>query len=102
MKLRKGDKVIVTTGSDKGKTGAIQKVLPKVNKVIVEGVALRKKHMKPSQANPEGAIREIYAPISASNVALIDPSTKKATKVRYQDVKGKKVRVAKKSGKNLD
>jgi large subunit ribosomal protein L24 len=102
MRLRKGDKVIVITGADKGKTGAIQKVLPKINKVIVEGVALRKKHVKPSQKNPEGAIREIYAPIDVSNVALLDPTTKKPTKLTYKIVKDKKVRVAKKSGKTLE
>ena len=70
MNLIKGDKVIVIAGKDKGKTGAIQKVDPKTNRVVVEGVNLRKKHKKPTQANPEGSIVEIYAPIDASNVML--------------------------------
>ena len=97
MNLIKGDKVIVIAGKDKGKTGAIQKVDPKTNRVVVEGVNLRKKHKKPTQANPEGSIVEIYAPIDASNVMLVDPKTKKPTRVGHKVVKGKKVRVALKS-----
>ena len=101
MNLIKGDKVIVIAGKDKGKTGAIQKVDPKTNRVVVEGVNLRKKHKKPTQANPEGSIVEIYAPIDASNVMLVDPKTKKPTRDRNKVVKGKKVRVALKSGTEL-
>lgn len=98
MNLLVGDKVIVIAGNDKGKTGTIQKVYPKLNKVVVENVNVRKKHKKPTQANPEGSVVEIYAPINASNVALVDPKTKKPTRIGHQIVKGKKVRVAKKSG----
>ena len=98
MKLKVGDNVIVIAGNDKGKTGTIQKVLPELNKVVVENVNVRKKHRKPTQANPEGSVIEVYAPIHASNVALVDPKTKKPTKIGHQLVKGKKVRVAKKSG----
>ena len=101
MNLIKGDKVIVIAGKDKGKTGTIQKVDPKTNRVVVEGVNLRKKHKKPTQATPEGSIVEIYAPIDASNVMLIDPKTKKPTRVGHKVVKGKKVRVALKSGTEL-
>ena len=101
MKLLKGDKVIVIAGKDKGKTGVIQKVDPKSNHVVVEGVNLRKKHKKTTQANPEGSIVEIYAPIDASNVMLVDPKTKKPTRVGHKVVKGKKVRVAKASGTEL-
>ncbi|MBO6280162.1 MAG: 50S ribosomal protein L24 [Bacilli bacterium] len=101
MNLIKGDKVIVIAGKDKGKTGTIQKVDPKNNRVVVEGVNLRKKHRKPTQANPEGSVVEIYAPIHASNVMLVDPKTKKPTRVGHKEVKGKKVRVAKKSGAEL-
>jgi large subunit ribosomal protein L24 len=101
MNLLKGDKVIVIAGKDKGKTGTIQKVDPKANRVVVEGVNLRKKHKKPTQANPEGTIIEIYAPIDASNVMLVDPKTKKPTRVGHKVVKGKKVRVALKSGTEL-
>ena len=98
MNLVKGDKVIVIAGRDKGKTGTIQKVIPEKNKVVVENVNLRKKTNKPSQKNPDGGIVEIYAPIDASNVMLIDPKTKQPTRIGHKDVKGKKVRYAKKSG----
>ena len=101
MDLRKGDKVIVIAGKDKGKTGEIQKVDPKTNRVVVEGVNLRKKHKKPTQNNPEGSIVEIYAPIDASNVMIVDPKTQKPTGIGHKIVKGKKGRVAKKSGTEL-
>ena len=98
MNLVKGDKVIVIAGRDKGKTGTIQKVIPETNRVVVEGVNLRKKTNKPSQKNPDGGIVEIYAPIDASNVMLVDPKTKKPTRIGHKMVKVKKVRFAKKSG----
>ena len=98
MNLIKGDKVIVIAGRDKGKTGTIQKVIPEQNRVVVEGINLRKKNNKPSQKNPDGGIVEIYAPIDASNVMLFDPKTKQPTRIGHKDVKGKKVRYAKKSG----
>lgn len=101
MKLVKGDKVIVIAGADKGKTGTIQKVIPEQNRVVVENVNVRKKHNKPTQANPEGSIVEVYAPINASNVMLLDPKTNKPTRIGHKVVKGKKVRVAKKSGSVL-
>jgi len=101
MNFVKGDKVIVISGKDKGKTGTIQKVDPRSNRVVVENVNVRKKHKKPTQQNPEGSILEIYAPIDASNVMLVDPKTKKPTRVGHAVVKGKKVRVAKASGTNL-
>lgn len=98
MNLVKGDKVIVIAGRDKGKTGTIQKVIPEQNRVVVEGVNLRKKTNKPSQKNPDGGIVEIYAPIDASNIMLVDPKTKQPTRIGHKEVKGKKVRYAKKSG----
>ncbi len=97
MRIKKGDKVIVIAGSEKGKEGTITKVLPKEEKVIIGGVNMVKKHVKPNQAEPEGKITEKEAPIHVSNVALIDPKTKTATKVKYEIKDGKKVRVAKKS-----
>ncbi len=97
MKIKKGDKVVVIAGSDKGKEGLVQIVYPKLNKVVVEGVNVHKKHKKPTQQTPEGSIMEIYVPIDASNVALVDPKTKKATRVGYAVEKGKKVRVTKAS-----
>lgn len=98
MFIKKGDKVIVISGHDKGKQGLVQRVYPKLDKVVVEGVNVKKKHRKPTQQIPEGSIVDVYAPIHVSNVALIDPKTKKATRVSMQVIKGKKVRVAKKSG----
>ena len=100
MKLKKGDQVVVLSGVDKGKTGKLVAVLTKENRVVLEGEGLRvnKVHQKPSQANPDGGIVEIYAPIDASNVMLVDPKTKKPTRIGHKEVKGKKVRYAKKSG----
>lgn len=103
MRIKKGDKVIVIAGDDKGKTGIVQAVYPKLNRLVVEGVNIHKKHKKPSQATPEGSIQEIYAPIDISNVALIDPKSKKATRIRTDyDKKNKvKVRLAVKSGERI-
>lgn len=102
MKIKSGDTVIVVSGKYKGTTGKVQKAFPKVNKVVVDGVNLRKKHQKPTQANPEGKKIEIYAPIDVSNVMVVDPSTKKPTRIGYKVVNGKKVRVAKKSDTVID
>jgi large subunit ribosomal protein L24 len=101
MNIKKGDKVIVLSGDDKGKVGTVQKVYPELNKVVVEGVNTHKKHKKPTQATPEGSILDIYVPLDASKVALIDPKSKKATRVHTKVVNGKKVRVGK-SGESLD
>mgnify|MGYP003289753468 CR=1 FL=1 len=97
MKVKVGDNVRILAGKDKGKEGRIIKTLKKDNKVVVEGINVVKKHVKPNQAEPESKITEKEAPIHVSNVALLDPKTKKATKVRYEVKDGKKVRVAKKS-----
>ena len=102
MKILKGDKVVVIAGSDKGKEGTVQAVYPKLNKVVVEGVNVHKKHKKPTQANPEGSVVEMYVPIDASNVAIVDPKTKKASRVGYKREKGKKVRISKASGSKLN
>lgn len=103
MRIKKGDKVIVIAGDDKGKTGVVQVVYPKLNRLVVEGVNVHKKHKKPSQATPEGSIQEIYAPIDVSNVALIDPKSKKATRIRvdYDKKNNVKVRLAAKSGERI-
>lgn len=102
MHVKKGDKVQVISGKDKGKQGVILKAFPKQNRVIVEGVNIVKKHAKPSQANPQGGIIEMEAPIHASNVMPLDPETKEPTRVGYRIENGKKIRIAKKSGKPLD
>lgn len=102
MHVKKGDKVQVISGKDKGKRGVILKAIPKQNRVIVEGVNIVKKHVKPSQANPQGGIIEMEAPIHVSNVMPIDPETNEPTRVGYRFENGKKIRYAKKSGKPLD
>ena len=102
MFLKTGDKVRVIAGKDKGQEGTVKKTLASENRVIVEGVNVVKKHQKPSNVNPNGGIIDQEAPINASNVMLLDPSTNEPTRVGYQVVDGKKVRVTKKSGKQID
>ena len=98
MKIKKGDKVIVITGKDKGKTGEVTKAMPKENKVIVSGINLAKRHQKPSQENAGGIVSK-EMPIHVSNVALVDPKSGKATRVAMRvEEGGRKVRVAKRSG----
>lgn len=102
MHVKKGDKVMVISGKDKGKTGVVLAAFPKKDRVLVEGVNIVKKHAKPSQLNPQGGILSQEAAIHVSNVMLLDPKTNEPTRVGYQTVDGKKVRVAKKSGEVLD
>ena len=100
-KIKKGDKVIVLTGRDKGKTGEVTQVLPKEDRVVVSGVNVVKRHQRPSQTTP-GGIVEKNASIHVSNVALADPKSGEATRVGFKIEDGKKVRVAKKSGEVID
>jgi len=102
MHVKKGDKVMVISGKDKGKTGVILAAFPKLDRVIVEGVNIVKKHAKPSQVNPQGGIINQEAPIHVSNVMPVDPKSGNPTRVGHKTVDGKKVRVAKKSGEVLD
>lgn len=102
MFIKTGDKVRVIAGKDKGKEGSVKKILAAENRVVVEGINKIKKHQKPNNANPNGGVIDTEAPINASNVMLIDPSTNEPTRVGYKFVDGKNVRVAKKSGKTLD
>lgn len=106
MKIKKGDKVQVITGAYKGTVAEVLKVLPKEDKIIVEGVNIAKKHLKPTQANPDGGIVEKEMPIHVSNVMAYDEKAKTASKVAYkieEDKKGNKtkVRVFKKTGATL-
>ena len=101
MNFKKGDKVVVISGKSKGVEGTITSVL-KNNKVIVEGANIVKKHIKPN-GQTSGSIVEVEAPIDASNVMMIDPKTKKRTRIGHTtDKKGNKVRVAKKSNEQLN
>jgi large subunit ribosomal protein L24 len=102
MHVKKGDKVMVISGKDKGKQGVVLASYPKKDRVLVEGVNVVKKHSKPSQANPQGGILSQEAPIHVSNVMPLDPKSGEPTRVGFKVVDGKKVRVAKKSGETLD
>ena len=102
-KIKKGDYVIVLSGNDKGRKGEVLSVSPAEERVVVKGVRLVKRHVKPSQADPDGGIKSFEAPIHISNVAHIDPKDNVATRVGFKVLKdGKKVRVAKKSGEVID
>ena len=100
LKIKKGDKVIVLSGEDKGKTGEVVKAMPKEGKVVVQGINLVKRHTKPGQTTPGGIVTK-EAPIHVSNVAIV-ASDGKATKVGYQEKDGRKVRVARRSGEVID
>ena len=101
-KIKKGDRVVVLSGKDKGKTGDVVRAMPKDGKLVVSGVNVMVRHRKPSQANPQGGVERIEAPLHASKVAIADPKTGKATRVRFETKDGKKVRVAVKSGETIN
>jgi len=101
MNLKKGDKVVVIAGKDKGKQGTIIDILRKENRVVVEGVNIVKKHVKPT-GNTPGSIVEREASIHASNVMIVDPKTGKRTRIGHStDKNGKKIRIAKKSNQEI-
>ncbi|SET73264.1 LSU ribosomal protein L24P [Oceanobacillus limi] len=102
MHVKKGDKVKVISGKDRGKEGTILEAYPKKDRVLVEGINMVKKHAKPSQENPQGGILNQEAPIHVSNVMPVDPKSGEPTRVGYEERDGKKVRIAKKSGEALD
>ncbi|MGE5429700.1 MAG: 50S ribosomal protein L24 [Syntrophomonadaceae bacterium] len=107
MKIHKNDNVMVISGNSKGKTGKVLKVFPKLNRVIIEGVNLRKRHTKPNQRNPQGGIVEKEAPINASNVMIMDPKANKPARIGMQIIidektgKQKRIRVSRHSGEML-
>lgn len=102
FKIKKGDKVIVTTGREKGKSGEVLRVLRQEDRVLVQGVNMIKRHQRPSQVSP-GGILEKEAPLHISNVALIDPKSDLPTKVGYRMVEGdRKIRFARRSGEPID
>jgi large subunit ribosomal protein L24 len=102
LKIKKGDKVVVITGRDKGKTGEVKQVLPAENRVVVDGVNMVKRHTSPSAGNAGGIVEKELS-IHVSNVAYVDPKTDKPTRVGYKTLEdGRKVRYAKRSGEIID
>lgn len=102
LKIRRGDSVVVISGKEKGKRGEVERVLPRENRVVVSGVNVRTKHARPSQNNQQG-LYTFEAPMDASNVMLVDPDSGEPTRVGYRFTdSGEKIRVSRKSGKDID
>ncbi len=101
MNIKKGDNVIVTKGKDAGKKGKILAVFPAENRVLVEGLNMKKRHVRAKQKGTKGQIVDMPHPIARANVSLVDPKSGKPTRVGAKDVNGKKVRIAKKSGQEV-
>jgi large subunit ribosomal protein L24 len=101
LKIKKGDRVIVLSGRDKGKTGEVTRSIPKDGKVVVAGVNVATRHRKPSQLNPQGGLEKVESPLHVSKVAHVTADGK-PTRVRFEVQDGKKVRVAVKSGEKID
>ena len=101
MKIKKGDTVQVLSGNDKGKTGEVLEVIPKTEKIIVKGVNIRKKHVKPRKQGEEGGIISVECAIHSSKVNVVCPKCGKSARLGYKVVDGKKVRVCKKCGTEL-
>ena len=100
-KIKKGDRVVVLTGKDKGRQGNVLKVLPKDSRVVVEGLNMVQRHTRPSQGDPQGGIKHKEAPLHVSNVAIVD-SKGKATRVGFRVDGDKKVRFAKTTGEVIN
>ena len=101
-KIKKGDRVVVLTGKDKGRQGQVLRVTPKDSRVLVAGVNMVKRHTRPTQGDPQGGIKNKEASLHISNVAFIDPKSGEPTRVGFRIDGDKKVRVAKKSGEVID
>lgn len=102
IRLKKGDTVIVTAGKFKGQTGTVAATHPTLNKVTIEGINVVKRNLKRDMRNPQGGVKEFTRPLPVSNVAALDPSSKKPSKIGYTyDKAGNKVRVYKSSGKEI-
>ena len=103
MKIRKGDKVRVLAGKDRGKEGVVSRTLPADDKVIIEGINLVKRHQKPTKATMQGGIIDKAMPIHVSNVAVLSPADEKPTRIGYRlNDDGSKVRVCRRTGVDLD
>jgi large subunit ribosomal protein L24 len=102
LKIKRGDTVVVVSGKEKGKRGEVKEVLPRKNRLVVEGVNERTRHARPTQNNQQG-LYTFDAPIDVSNVMLVDPGSGEPTRVGYRFTdSGEKVRVSKKTGKDID
>jgi len=101
-KIKKGDKVVILSGKDKGKQGEVTKSMPREGKVVVSGVNIITRHRKPTQGNPQGGLEKAEAPLHISKVAIQDPKTGKPTRVRFEVQGDKKVRVAVRSGETIN
>ncbi|MBI2618117.1 50S ribosomal protein L24 [Candidatus Kaiserbacteria bacterium] len=102
MKIKKGDKVIVIAGKDRGKTGKVLRALPRDEKVVVEGVYISKRHEKPTSKRQKGQIVEKALPVHVSNVMIVDPKLHVPTRVSVKKLQGKYIRVTKKSNTQLE
>ena len=102
MNIKKGDKVKVLTGKDKGKEAVVLRTVPQTERVVVEKVNIVKKALRPTQQNPQGGISSVEAPIHVSNVAIVCPSCKQSTRIALKREDGKKVRYCKKCDKAID
>jgi large subunit ribosomal protein L24 len=102
MRIKRGDRVTVISGKDKGTTSVVMKTIPSSRRVIVEKVAVAKKAQRPTRDNPQGGIMSIEKPIDISNVMLVCPQCEKTTRVGVEVRDGSKIRVCKKCGKDID
>jgi large subunit ribosomal protein L24 len=100
-KIKKGDRVVLLTGKDKGRTGNVTQVMPKESRVLVSGLNMVQRHTRPSQGDPQGGIKHKEAPVHVSNVAIVD-SAGKPTRVGFRVESGKKVRYAKTTGEVIN
>jgi large subunit ribosomal protein L24 len=101
MKIKKGDTVLIISGKDRGRKGKVLKAFPKELKILVEGINLKKKHVRPKREGEKGQIVQIPAPIQISNVKVICPKCGKATRLGYKITENKKSRICKKCGKEI-
>lgn len=101
MKIKKNDQVLITSGNDKGKKGKVLKSIPERGRIVVEGIALARKHVKPKRSGQKGQIAIAPRSINASNALLVCPKCGKGTRVGYEKVEGKKYRVCKKCGAKI-
>jgi large subunit ribosomal protein L24 len=102
IRIKKGDTVVVRSGKYKGKSGKVTATHPSLNKITVEGINIVKKHQKPNREHPQGAILELTKPIAVSKVGILEPTSKKPSRIGYKvDAKGVKTRIFKRGGKEI-